>query len=88
MSGRAPADLDVQIDIKHEDIGDLRIDVIAPDGTAYPIKDEWQDWIVTDLAVVYAVDASSQTANGVWRLRVFDARSGHTGYIDSWSLRF
>ncbi|MFD9358743.1 S8 family serine peptidase [Streptomyces sp. NPDC060031] len=88
VSGRAPADLDVQIDIRHPDVGDLRIDVIAPDGTAYPVKDEWDNWITTDYRVVLAVNASSETANGVWKLRVFDTRAGNTGYIDSWSLRF
>lgn len=88
VSGRAPADLDVEIDIKHPESGDLRIDVIAPDGTAYPIKDEWEGWAVTDFTAVYAIDASSETANGVWRLRVFDSRGGNTGYLDSWALRF
>ncbi|MFD9406332.1 S8 family serine peptidase [Streptomyces sp. NPDC059989] len=88
VSGRAPADLDVEIAIKHPDVGDLRIDVIAPDGTAYPVKDEWEAWIETDYTVVYAINASSETANGIWRLRVFDTRSDHTGYIDSWALRF
>ncbi|MDJ0385322.1 S8 family peptidase [Streptomyces sp. G-G2] len=88
VTGRAPADLDVEIAIKHPDVGDLRIDVIAPDGTAYPIKDEWEAWIETDYTVVYAINASSETANGGWRLRVFDTRSDHTGYIDSWALRF
>lgn len=88
VSGTAPADLDVEIAVRHPDVGDLRIDVIAPDGTAYPVKDEWEAWIETDYTVVIAIDASSRTANGVWRLRVFDTRSGNTGYIDSWALRF
>ncbi|MFJ9338973.1 S8 family peptidase [Streptomyces sp. NPDC101733] len=88
VSGRAPVDLDLEIDIKHPDSGELRIDLIAPDGTEYPVKDEWEGWIVTDYKVVHAIDASSETANGVWRLRVFDTRAGQTGHIDGWALRF
>ncbi|MFD8986222.1 proprotein convertase P-domain-containing protein [Streptomyces sp. NPDC059564] len=88
MSGNAPADLDVEIDIRHPDSGDLRIDVIAPDGAVIPVKDEWEGWAVTDFHVVYAVKASGHVANGVWRLRVFDARAGNTGRLDAWSLRF
>ncbi|MET8755445.1 proprotein convertase P-domain-containing protein [Streptomyces sp. NPDC004667] len=88
VPGKARADLDVEIGIEHADSGDLRIDVIAPDGAVIPVKDEWEGWGVPDVHVVYAVDASAHTANGVWRLRVFDARAGHTGRLDSFALRF
>ncbi|MFB0630585.1 proprotein convertase P-domain-containing protein [Streptomyces sp. AB3(2024)] len=88
VPGKAPADLDIEIGIEHADSGDLRIDVIAPDGAVIPVKDEWEGWGVPDFHVVYAVDASAHAANGVWRLRVFDTRAGHTGRLDSWALRF
>ncbi len=36
----------------------------------------------------YTVDASSEVANGTWRLRVNDNAAQDTGKIDSWSLQF
>jgi subtilisin-like proprotein convertase family protein len=36
----------------------------------------------------YPVDASSQVANGTWKLRVQDVASADTGYINSWKLTF
>ncbi|MGW1772669.1 S8 family peptidase [Streptomyces sp. NPDC002104] len=88
VEGNAPAKLEVEVSVKHPDSGTLRIDLIAPDGTAYPIKDEYTDWGESDLVGLYSVNASSETANGVWRLRVYDAFAGNTGYLDWWALRF
>ncbi|MFE1560980.1 proprotein convertase P-domain-containing protein, partial [Streptomyces sp. NPDC058734] len=36
----------------------------------------------------YTVNASSEVANGTWKLRVNDNAGGDTGKIDSWSLGF
>ncbi len=90
-SGNAPSALKVPVDIKHTYRGDLQIDLIAPDGTAYRLKStatgvfgDSADNVIT----TYTVNASSETANGTWKLRVRDAASGDTGFIDSWSLQF
>lgn len=88
VAGNAPAQLDVEVYVKHPDSGTLRIDLIAPDGTVYPIKDEYTDWGESNLVGLYGVNASSETANGVWKMRVFDAFAGDTGYLDAWALRF
>lgn len=88
IPGHAPAQLDVELDIGHPDSGTLQVDVVAPDGTVYQIKDSYTGWGEADLRGVYAIDASSETANGVWKLRVYDAFAGYTGYIDAWALRF
>nr|WP_308401379.1 S8 family serine peptidase [Streptomyces sp. AP-93] len=88
VEGRAPSKLEVEVSVKHPDSGTLRIDLIAPDGSVYPVKDEYTDWGESDLVGLYTVDASSETAAGVWRLRVFDAFAGTTGYLDWWALRF
>ena len=37
---------------------------------------------------VYTVNASSEVANGTWKLRVNDNAGGDTGRIDSWNLTF
>ncbi|MCC7249840.1 MAG: proprotein convertase P-domain-containing protein [Lysobacter sp.] len=34
------------------------------------------------------INASSEVANGVWKLRANDNIGGDTGYIDSWSMQF
>ncbi|MGW6710531.1 S8 family peptidase [Streptomyces sp. NPDC054956] len=88
VPGSAPASLDVELYFKHPDSGTLRVDLIAPDGTVYPVKDEYTGWGESDLVGLYSVDASSETAGGVWKLRVFDAFAGYTGYLDGWALRF
>jgi aminopeptidase S len=41
-----------------------------------------------NIATTYTVNASSEVANGTWRLRVRDAASQDTGTITSWSLQF
>ncbi|BFV55295.1 serine protease [Kitasatospora sp. CMC57] len=88
ISGRAPAELEVELDIKHGWSGDLRVELIAPDGTVYLIKAEEISDGSPDLTGVFAVDASSETANGTWRLRVTDVLRYFSGYLDTWTLRF
>ena len=34
------------------------------------------------------LNLSSEALNGTWKLRVNDAYSGDTGYINSWSITF
>ncbi|MFJ6138663.1 S8 family peptidase [Kitasatospora sp. NPDC092286] len=88
VPGHAPADLDVRLAIKHGWRGDLTIDLIAPDGTAYRLRDEDIADGRPDLTALYGVDASARTANGVWKLRATDRYGYFPGFIDSWSLRF
>lgn len=87
VTGNAPATLQVAVDIKHTYRGDLQIDLVAPDGTAYRLKNTGSDSADNVLAT-YTVDASSEVANGTWQLRVRDVYAADTGYIDSWRLTF
>ncbi|GAA3379484.1 M4 family metallopeptidase [Streptomyces sannanensis] len=88
LSGQAPSDLKVDVDIKHTWRGDLVIDLVAPDGTLYPLKKSNLSDSADNVLATYTVDASSQVANGTWRLQVRDAYRGDTGYIDNWRLVF
>ncbi|MEO6083593.1 MAG: proprotein convertase P-domain-containing protein, partial [Umezawaea sp.] len=36
----------------------------------------------------FTVNASSEVANGTWKLRVQDVAAADTGYINSWNLVF
>ncbi|GGT12360.1 extracellular protease [Streptomyces purpureus] len=87
-TGNAPAALKVGVDIKHTWRGDLVIDLIAPDGTVRNLKTSSGSDSADNVLATYTVDASSEVANGTWKLQVRDVASGDTGYIDSWSLTF
>ncbi|WP_354644203.1 M4 family metallopeptidase [Kitasatospora camelliae] len=88
MSGNAPGTLKVDVDIKHTWRGDLTVDLVAPDGTAYRLKDANISDSADDVVATYTVNASSETANGTWRLKVQDMYSFDTGYINGWKLTF
>ncbi|MFG3493975.1 S8 family serine peptidase [Streptomyces sp. NPDC047928] len=88
LTGNAPSALKVNVDIKHTWRGDLVIDLIAPDGTAYRLKNSSGSDSADNVLATYTVDASSESANGVWKLQVRDVAAGDTGYIDSWGLTF
>jgi aminopeptidase S len=74
--------------IKHTWRGDLVVDLITPDGTAHRLKSSSSSDSADDVIATYTVDASSETANGTWLLRVQDVAAQDTGYIDSWKLAF
>ncbi|MGW0562188.1 S8 family peptidase [Streptomyces sp. NPDC003016] len=87
-TGNAPAALKVDVDIKHTWRGDLVVDLVAPDGTVRTLKTSSSSDGADNVLATYTVDASSEVANGTWKLQVRDVASGDTGYIDSWSLTF
>ncbi|MER6977527.1 M4 family metallopeptidase [Streptomyces carpinensis] len=86
-SGNAPSNLQVSVDIVHTWRGDLQIDLVAPDGSTYRLKNSGYD-PTPDVHATYTVNASSETANGTWKLRVQDLGPQDTGYIDGWKLTF
>ncbi|MFB7175915.1 S8 family serine peptidase [Streptomyces sp. NPDC056254] len=88
VAGNAPSALRVSVDIKHTAIGDLQIDLIAPDGSAYRLKNYSDGGTTDNLLTSYTVDASSEIAAGTWKLRVTDNARRDTGRIDSWALQF
>ncbi|GAA5212284.1 M4 family metallopeptidase [Streptomyces thinghirensis] len=87
-AGNAPANLQAAVDIKHTWRGDLVVDLLAPDGTAYRLKNSSSSDSANDVNQTYTVNASSETANGTWKLRVQDVASRDTGYINSFKLTF
>lgn len=88
VTGNAPSDLKVGVDIKHTYRGDLQIDLVAPDGTTYRLKNTSSGDSADNVITTYTVNASSEVANGTWQLRVRDYYRADTGYIDSWRLTF
>ncbi|WP_461027726.1 M4 family metallopeptidase, partial [Streptomyces sparsus] len=86
-TGNAPSDLKVTVDIRHTYRGDLVLDLVGPGGTTYRLKNSSND-SGDNLNTTYTVNASTQTANGTWRLRVQDVYSRDTGTLNSWKLTF
>ncbi|MGW5863398.1 M28 family metallopeptidase [Streptomyces sp. NPDC055239] len=87
-TGNAPATLKVDVDIRHTWRGDVVIDLLAPDGTAYRLKNSSSNDSADNVIATYTVNASSEAANGAWKLRVQDVAAQDTGYINSWKLTF
>ncbi|MFJ9590378.1 M4 family metallopeptidase [Streptomyces acidicola] len=87
-AGNAPSNLAVAVDITHTWRGDLVIDLVAPDGTAYRLKNASSSDSADNVNETYTVNASSEVANGTWQLRVQDTASLDTGRINGWSLTF
>ncbi|MFJ7195456.1 MULTISPECIES: M4 family metallopeptidase [unclassified Streptomyces] len=88
ITGNAPSALKVDVDITHTYRGDLVVDLVAPDGTAYRLKNSSAGDPADDVRGTYTVDASSEVANGTWKLKVQDVYSGDTGKINSFKLTF
>ncbi|MFD5483198.1 S8 family peptidase [Streptomyces hawaiiensis] len=86
-SGNAPSALQVGVDITHTYRGDLVIDLVAPDGSAYRLKSAASD-SADNVNTTYTVNASSEVANGTWKLRVQDTAAQDTGTLNGWKLTF
>ncbi|GAA3213875.1 hypothetical protein GCM10020256_14270 [Streptomyces thermocoprophilus] len=76
------------MNITHTWRGDLVIDLIAPDGTAYRLKNSSSSDSADNIDTTYTVNASGETANGTWKLRVQDVARYDTGTLNSWALTF
>lgn len=86
--GNAPASLPVKVDINHTYTGDLAVELIGPSGAVFTLKKSGGIGEANGIHTTFTVDASSETANGRWQLRVQDVYRFDTGVIDGWSLTF
>ena len=85
--GQASASTQVDVDVRHTYIGDLRVDLIAPDGSVYPLHNR-SGGSTDNIIRAYTVDLSSEGLDGTWRLRATDRGRGDTGRLESWSVTF
>ncbi|WP_461026689.1 S8 family peptidase [Streptomyces sparsus] len=88
VSGNAPSSLTVEVGIKHTYVGDLQVDLVAPNGSTFRLKSYGEGGSGDDINRSYTVNASSVSANGTWKLRVSDNARYDTGTIDRWALQF
>jgi len=87
LSGVGSAKLQVYVHVEHEYLGDLKIDLVAPDGSMHLLKDNGEESGGT-LKKVYTVDATDLPVNGWWKLRVDDVGTGDTGTVNNFVVRF
>ncbi|WP_254776721.1 proprotein convertase P-domain-containing protein [Lysobacter sp. cf310] len=73
--------------IVHTYQGDLKVDLVAPDGSLYNIHNR-TGGSADNVAKTVTLNLSTEALNGTWKLRVNDNAGGDTGYINSWSVTF
>ncbi|MEV7329915.1 S8 family serine peptidase [Micromonospora sp. NPDC093244] len=76
----------VAVNIVHTYRGDLVIDLLAPDGSAYRLKNSSTSDSADNVNTTYTANVSGEAADGTWRLQVRDTYSADTGYINTWTL--
>jgi secreted trypsin-like serine protease len=84
-AGNASATGSIEVHIVHTFIGDLVVDLVAPDGTVYNLQNR-TGGSADNINQVYSRNLGSEVANGTWNLRVRDAAAQDTGRIDSWKI--
>ncbi|MYT26361.1 peptidase M4, partial [Streptomyces sp. SID7760] len=87
ITGNAPSTLQVGVKITHTYIGDLQIDLVAPNGTTFRLQSSSSD-STANLNKTYTVNASAVAANGTWKLKVQDKGAADTGTINDFKLTF
>lgn len=86
-TGAAPASTLVAVDISHTWKGDLKVDLLAPDGSVYVLSNR-SGGSADDIRQTFTVNLSSEAINGSWKLRINDNASGDSGRLNSWSITF
>ena len=86
-SGNAPSNASVTVAIVHTYQGDLKVDLVSPDGSLYNIHNRTGSG-TDNINKTVTLNLSSEALNGTWQLRVNDNAGGDTGYINSWSVTF
>lgn len=87
-TGSAPANASVKVSIIHPRRGELQVDLVAADGSVYPLKASNLADPAKSLYKTYTVDLSSEPLNGAWTLRVQDIAAGNDGVLSNWSITF
>ncbi|MGC5305997.1 S8 family peptidase [Micromonospora zamorensis] len=76
----------VAVNIVHTYRGDLVIDLLAPDGSSYRLKNSSTSDSADNVNATYTVNVSGEAADGIWRLQVRDTYAADIGYINTWTL--
>lgn len=86
----------VRVDVVHANRGDLRLTLIAPDGTSVVLQVENGE-LGNDIRAVYGLDAepaqslaplTGKPAAGTWTLQIVDTFGADVGRLVSWGMMF
>ena len=77
----------VSVNIVHTYIGDLKIELITPDGGTYTLSDQ-SGGSTQNLSTTYSLNTQGANTQGTWKLSAKDLAGQDVGYINSWSLSF
>ncbi|EGX55863.1 protease [Streptomyces zinciresistens K42] len=80
--------LQAGVDITHTCRGDLVVDLVAPDGSAYRLKSASSSDSADGVDTTCTVNAPGETADGTWKPRVQDTAAQDTGRTNGWRLTF
>ncbi|MEU4095820.1 M4 family metallopeptidase [Streptomyces sp. NPDC026673] len=83
--GHASAVTQVHVKIVHTWRGDLTVDLVGPGGTVYSLLNR-TGGSADNVDQTFTVDASAETIDGTWKLRVRDTVALDTGYIENWTI--
>jgi len=86
-TGNGPASASISVNIIHTYKGDLKVDLVAPDGTLYNIHNR-TGGSADNVSGTFTKNLTSEALNGTWQLRVNDNAAGDVGRIDTWSITF
>jgi Zn-dependent metalloprotease len=86
-SGNAPSNAQVSVNITHTYKGDLKVDLVAPDGSVYVLSNR-AGGSADNIIQTFTVNLSTEALNGTWNLRVNDNAAGDTGTLNTWSVTF
>ncbi len=87
-TGNASATSQIAVNISHTYRGDLKIDLLSPDGTVFPLKASSGSDSAANVIATYTANLSAKALNGAWVLRIQDTAAGDVGTLNNWSLTF
>ena len=83
-SGTATS-VSVSVDITHAWIGDLLVELIAPDGTTRTLHNR-EGGGADDIDQTYTPDFGGVSIAGIWTLRIYDGVNADPGVLNNWTL--
>ncbi len=82
----ASATSTVAVNIVHPYRGDLVIDLVAPDGTTYRLKNSSSVDGADNVVTTFPVNLADERADGAWKLSARDLYRSDAGSINTWTL--
>ncbi len=78
----------LEVSISHPYRGELRLDLIAPSGEVFNLKQADENDLNANIEETYRLNAGTLDSEGVWRLRVVDTSKIDKGTLNAWQLHF